>query len=145
MIFVRWNGRTKRGDGLVLDFDTEKARELSGAGYENEPFWLCRLKCLTWMADNPDECKDLVKVIPLRGERLFRGAEASERQLQPACGTRADKCELCSSGNRRYAHRSGSSSDSVHTVSGVHGDRSCSGAPIQQKAIGLLLLFSVCS
>jgi hypothetical protein len=40
-----------------------KARELSGADYENEPFWLCRLKCLTWMADNPDECKDLVKVI----------------------------------------------------------------------------------
>ena len=35
--------------------------------------------------------------------------------------------------------------DSVHIVSGVHGDRSCSGAPIQQKAIGLLLLFSVCS
>ena len=63
VIFVRWNGRTKRGDGLVLDFDTEKARELSGAGYENEPFWLCRLKCLTWMADNPDECNDLVKVI----------------------------------------------------------------------------------
>jgi len=53
----------QHGEGIVLGFDTEKARELSGADYENEPFWLCRLKCVTWMVDHPDECKDLVKVI----------------------------------------------------------------------------------
>ena len=62
-IYIAWNEIDKHGEGLVLGFDTMKARELSGADYENEPFWLCRLKCLTWMADNPDECKDLVKVI----------------------------------------------------------------------------------
>jgi len=62
-IYVAWNEVDKHGEGIVLGFDTEKARELSGADYENEPFWMCRLKCLTWMADHPDECKGLVKVI----------------------------------------------------------------------------------
>ncbi len=62
-IYIAWNEVEQHGEGLVLGFDTMKARELSGADYVNEPFWLCRLKCLTWMADNPDECKDLVKVI----------------------------------------------------------------------------------
>ncbi len=62
-IYIAWNKVEQHGEGIVLGFDTMKARELSGADYENEPFWLCRLKCLTWMADNPDECKDLVKVI----------------------------------------------------------------------------------
>ncbi|MEA1864369.1 MAG: FmdE family protein [Euryarchaeota archaeon] len=62
-IYIAWNKVEQHGEGIVLGFDTEKARELSGADYENEPFWLCRLKCVTWMADHPDECKDLVKVI----------------------------------------------------------------------------------
>ena len=62
-IYIAWNKVEQHGEGIVLGFDTMKARELSGADYENEPFWLCRLKCLTWMADHPDECKDLVKII----------------------------------------------------------------------------------
>ena len=77
-IYITWDEFSQHGKGIVLGFDTEKARELSGADYKNEPFWLCRLKCLTWMADHPDKCKSLVKVI----KRFEVNDSATVRKLE---------------------------------------------------------------
>ncbi len=73
VIFVLWNGRTKRGEGMVLAVDDEKVAQLSGADMEDVPEWLCRLKIILWEIEHLDDPELFVSTV-----QTFR---INERQL----------------------------------------------------------------
>lgn len=60
-IFILWNARMKRGEGMVLAFDTEKVIELSDADRENEP--LHRLKIIMWEINHLNDTELFVSPI----------------------------------------------------------------------------------
>ena len=73
VIFVLWNGRTKRGDGLVLAVDDEKVAQLAGADMGDVPERLRRLKIILWGIEHLDDPELFISTV-----QTFR---INERQL----------------------------------------------------------------
>lgn len=63
VIFVLWNDRTKRGDGLVLAVDDKKVAQLAGADMDDAPEWLCRLKIILWEIEHLDDPELFVSTV----------------------------------------------------------------------------------
>ena len=73
VIFVLWNSRTKRGDGLVLAVDDEKIAQLAGVDIKDVPEWLYQLKIILWgikHLDNPELFVSTVQTFRINEKQL---------------------------------------------------------------------------
>lgn len=67
-IYIRWDGKSKTGDGLVLGFDFDKAAAMSGNDMNKGFPWESRLKLDLWFSrylDQPDLFVSVIKQFTL--------------------------------------------------------------------------------